>query len=141
MRINQLTETIMGCAIEVHRHRGPGRLEKAYEAALSRELHLKGIPYQRQKPLRMTYKGVTLPVGYPIDLLVSNWVVVEIKGVEVLLPIPSAQWLTDLKVGGYQGGLLLNFNVNQLRDGIRRRVLGLEESEKISAFSASLRST
>ncbi len=127
MRINLLTETIIGCAIEVHRHLGPGLLEKAYEVALSRELTLKGVEYQRQKPLAMTYKGVILPVGYRIDLLVDNLVVIEIKAVETLLPIHEAQLLTDLKVGEYQVGLLLNFNVNQLTQGIVRRVLGLEE--------------
>ena len=127
MRINQLTETIIGCAIEVHRHLGPGLLEKAYETALSRELKLSGIPYQRQKSLKMVYKGVTLPVGYRIDLLVDNLVVVEIKAVEALLAIHEAQLLTYLRVGGYQVGLLLNFNVSRLVDGIRRRVLGLAE--------------
>jgi GxxExxY protein len=127
MTANQLTEAIIGCAIEVHRHLGPGLLEKAYETALSRELTLNGISYQRQQPLKMVYKGITLPVGYRIDLLVKDIVVVEIKAVETLLPIHSAQLLTYLKVGGYQVGLLLNFNVPQLRDGIRRRVLGLEE--------------
>jgi GxxExxY protein len=127
MRVNQITEAIIGGAIEVHRHLGPGLLEKAYETALSRELQLLGIPYQPQKPLSMTYKGVTLPVGYRIDLLVDSTVVVEIKAVEALLPIHSAQLLTYLKVGGYQVGLLLNFNVPQLTQGIVRKVLGLEE--------------
>ena len=127
MRINRLTEAIIGCAIEVHRHLGPGLLEKAYETALSRELQLQGRPHQRQKPLPMIYKGVTLPVGYLIDLLVDLMVVVEIKAVEVLLAIHSAQLLTDLKVGGYQVGLLLNFNVPKLTQGIVRKVLGLEE--------------
>ena len=96
---------------------GPGLLEKAYETALARELQLQGIAYQRQKPLKMTYKGITLPVGYRMDLLVSNRVVVEIKAVESLLPLHEAQLLTYLKVGGYQVGLLLNFNVAILRDG------------------------
>ena len=137
MRINLVTETIIGCAIEVHRHLGPGLLEKAYEVALSRELTLKGVEHQRQKPLAMTYKGVSLPVGYRIDLLVDDLVVIEIKAVEALLPIHEAQLLTYLKVGGYQVGLLLNFvlsssdhpkgNVNQLTQGIVRRVLGLKE--------------
>lgn len=106
---------------------GPGLLEKAYEVALSRELTLKGVEHQRQKPLAMTYKGVILPVGYRIDLLVDNLVVIEIKAVEAILPIHEAQLLTYLKVGEYQVGLLLNFNVNQLTQGIVRRVLGLKE--------------
>jgi len=83
------------------------------------------LPYQKQ--LRMTYKGVTLPIGYRLDLLVDNRVVVEVKHGETLLPIHEAQLLTYLKLGGYQVGLLLNFNVPILRDGIRRKVLGLEE--------------
>jgi len=127
MRVNQITEAIIGCAIEVHRHLGPGLLENAYETALSRELQLQRIPFERQKPLAMKYKGVTLPVGYRIDLLVNSQVVLEIKAVETLLPIHSAQLLTYLKVGGYQVGLLLNFNVPQLTRGIVRKVLGLEE--------------
>ncbi|MBI1927295.1 GxxExxY protein [Candidatus Poribacteria bacterium] len=126
MNINQLTEAIIGGAIEVHRHLGPGLLENAYEVALCRELYLRRIPLLRQKPLKMTDKGVTLPIGYRLDLLVDNRVVVEVKAVETLLPIHEAPLLTYLKLGGYQVGLLLNFNVPQLRDGIRRKVLGLE---------------
>ena len=127
MNINQLTEAIIGGAIEVHRHCCPGLLENAYEVALCRELQLRRIPLSRQKQLRMTYKGVTLPIGYRLDLLVDNRVVVEVKAVETLLPIHEAQLLTYLKLGGYQVGLWLNFNVPILRDGIRRKVLGLEE--------------
>lgn len=127
MNLNRVTQRIIGSAIEVHRHLGPGLLEKAYEAALARELQLQGIAYQRQKPLKLTYKGITLPVGYRMDLLVLDRVVVEIKAVESLMPIHEAQLLTYLKVGGYQVGLLLNFNVAILRDGIRRKVLDFIE--------------
>ncbi|MBI1926263.1 GxxExxY protein [Candidatus Poribacteria bacterium] len=127
MRINQVTQTIIGAAIEVHRHLGPGLLESAYEAALCRELVLQGVSYQQQKPLPLTYKGITLPTSYRLDLVVSDAVVVEVKAVETLLPIHEAQLLTYLKLGGYQVGLLLNFNVPQLRDGIVRKVLGLVE--------------
>ena len=127
MRINQMTQTIIGCAIEVHRHLGPGLLESAYEVALCRELDLQRVAYQRQKPLPLTYKGITLPVSYRLDLLVDEAVVVEVKAVEHLLPIHEAQLLTYLKLGGYQVGLLLSFNVSQLRDGIVRKVLGLPE--------------
>lgn len=127
MRINQMTQTIIGAAIEVHRHLGPGLLESAYEAALCRELDLQHLAYQRQKPLPLTYKGITLPVNYRLDLVVSNAVVVEVKAVETVLPIHEAQLLTYLKLGGYQVGLLLNFNVSQLRDGIVRKVMGLQE--------------
>lgn len=127
MRINQMTQTIIGSAIEVHRILGPGLLENAYETALCRELALQRVPYQRQKRLVMNYKGVTLPVSYRLDLLVFEQVVVEVKAIETLLPIHEAQLLTYLKLGGYQVGLLLNFNVPILRDGIVRRVLGLQE--------------
>ena len=127
MRINQMTQTIIGCAIEVHRHLGPGLLENAYEAALCRELALQRVEYQQQKRLPLTYKGMALSVSYRLDVLVSDTVVVEVKAVEALLPIHEAQLLTYLKLGGYPVGLLLNFNVSQLRDGIARRVLGLEE--------------
>ena len=127
MRANQITQDIIGCAIEVHRHLGPGLLESAYEVALSRELYLQGIEYQRQKRLPLHYKGIDLSVSYRIDILVAETVVVEIKAVEKVLPIHEAQLLTYLKLGGYQVGLLLNFNVPQLRDGIVRKVLGLQE--------------
>ena len=127
MRINQMTQTIIGAAIEVHRYLGPGLLESAYEAALCRELDLQSVSYQRQKPLPLTYKGIMLPTNYRLDLVISDAVVVEVKAVETLLPIHDAQLLTYLKLGGYPVGLLLNFNVPILRDGIRRKVLGLEE--------------
>jgi len=127
MRINQMTQTIIGAAIEVHRHLGPGLLESAYEAALCRELALQRVAYQRQKRLALTYKGITLPQSYRLDLVVESAVVVEVKAVETVLPIHEAQLLTYLKLGGYHVGLLLNFNVSQLRDGIVRKVLGFTE--------------
>jgi len=127
MRPNQITQDIIGCAIQVHRHLGPGLLESAYEIALCRELDLQGIEYQRQKRLPLHYKGINLSVSYRIDILVAETVVVEIKAVEKVLPIHEAQLLTYLKLSGYQVGLLLNFNVPQLRDGIVRKVLGLQE--------------
>ena len=127
MRPNQITQDIIGCAIQVHRHLGPGLLESAYEIALCRELDLQGIEYQRQKRLPLHYKGINLSVSYRIDILVAEIVVVEVKAVEKVLPIHEAQLLTYLKLGGYQVGLLLNFNVPQLRDGIVRKVLGLQE--------------
>jgi GxxExxY protein len=127
MRINQITQTVIGAAIEVHRHFGPGLLEKAYEVALCRELSLQGVSFEQQKRLPLTYKGITLPKSYQMDLVVEQTVVIEVKAVETVLPIHEAQLLTYLKMGGYQVGLLLNFNVSQLRDGVRRRVLGLAE--------------
>ena len=126
MGINELTGDIIGSAIEVHRSLGPGLLESAYEACLCKELSLQGITFERQKSLPINYKGVNLDCGYRIDVLVGD-VVVEIKSVEKLLPIHDAQLLTYLKLSGCHVGLLVNFNVPVLRDGIRRRVLGLAE--------------
>lgn len=127
MNLNRVTQRIIGCAIEVHRHLGPGLLENAYQTALGRELQLQQLSFESQKKLTFEYKGVKLPVSYRIDLLVEQAVVVEIKAVEALLPIHEAQLLTYLKLGGLKVGLLLNFNVPVLTHGIRRRVLGLEE--------------
>ena len=127
MHINQLSYNIIGAAIEVHRVLGPGLLESAYEECLCHELDLRGLAYERQKPLPVVYKDVRLDAGYRIDILVENRVVLELKAVETLLPIHEAQLLTYLKLGGWQVGLLINFNVAVLKDGIRRRVLGLKE--------------
>jgi GxxExxY protein len=127
MHVNELTDAIIGSAIEVHKVLGPGLLEAPYEACICRELKLKGIPFERQKLLPVIYKGELLDVGYRIDILVANLVVVEIKSVEELLPVHEAQLLTYLKLGGWQVGLLINFNVALLKNGIRRRVLGLKE--------------
>lgn len=127
MEINRVTGTAIGAAIEVHRALGPGLLESAYEECLCRELSLRKIPFERQRPLPLKYKGVSLDCGYRFDLLVSDQVVVEVKAVEKLLPIHEAQLLTYLRLGGWKVGLLLNFNVPVLKRGIRRLVLGLEE--------------
>ena len=127
MRINELTELIIGAAIEVHRALGPGLLESAYEECLCRELSLRGISFQRQLPLPVVYKGLTLECGCRIDLLVDGIVVVEIKSVEKLGPIHDAQLLSYLKLGGWKVGLLINFNVPVLKDGIRRKVLDFDE--------------
>ncbi|MCX7765780.1 MAG: GxxExxY protein [Candidatus Sumerlaeia bacterium] len=127
MNINKLTEEIIGAAIEVHRALGPGLLESAYEECLCRELTLRKIPFERERKLPIEYKGIKLHCGYRLDLLIANLVVVEIKTVEALLPIHETQLLTYLKLGGWKVGLLINFNVPVLRDGVRRFVLGLEE--------------
>ena len=127
MHVNDLTEAIIGAAIEVHRALGPGLLESAYEECLCHELMLRGIPFERQRQLPVQYKGVALDCGYRVDLLVADLVVVEIKAVDGLLPIHDAQLLTYLKLGGWHVGLLVNFNVDKLRHGVRRRVLGLQE--------------
>jgi GxxExxY protein len=130
MKVNQVTEIIIGAAIEVHRALGPGLLESAYEECMCRELTLRQMPFERQHPLSVDYKGLHLDGGYRLDLLVANMVVMEIKAVEKLLPIHEAQLLTYLKLGGWKVGLLINFNVPVLKQGIRRRVLGLEEEQK-----------
>jgi len=123
MELNKLSEQIIGAAIEVHRALGPGLLESAYEECLCRELALRSIPFERQRSLPVQYKGVKLDFGYRIDLLVDESVVVEIKAVESVQPIHEAQLLTYLKLGGWKLGLLINFNVPILKEGIRRRIL------------------
>lgn len=127
MEINEVTEKIIGAAIEVHKLLGPGLLESTYEDCLCRELALHEIAFKRQLSLPVDYKGVKLESGLRIDLLVADLVVVEVKAVEKVLPVHEAQLLTYLKLGGWQVGLLINFNVAQLTQGIRRKVLNLEE--------------
>jgi GxxExxY protein len=123
LEINQITGEVIGAAIEVHKHLGPGLFESAYETCLSHELDLRSIPYERQKPLPVAYKGLLLESGYRIDLLVREMVVVEIKAVDTILPIHEAQLLTYLRLGGWKAGLLINFNIPVLKQGIRRRLL------------------
>ncbi|MGQ9681501.1 MAG: GxxExxY protein [Anaerolineae bacterium] len=121
-RVNQLTEAIISAGIEVHRALGPGLLESAYEECLCHELVEAGVPFERQRPLPVVYKGIHLDCGYRLDLLVADLVVVEIKAVDALLPVHEAQLLSYLKLGGWRVGLLMNF-VPLLKDGIRRKVL------------------
>jgi GxxExxY protein len=127
MRINEITESIIGAAIEVHRALGPGLLESAYEECLCQELALRGVPFERQRPLPLAYKGTRLDCGYRLDLVVAGAVVVEVKSVEGLLPIHEAQLMTYLRLGGWKVGLLINFNVPVLKQGICRRVLKFDE--------------
>jgi GxxExxY protein len=126
MHINEITHAIIGAAIEVHRTLGPGLLESAYEECLAHELSQRAIPFERQRPLPLEYKAVRLDCGYRLDLLVAGLVVVEIKSVEALQPIHDAQLLTYLRLGGWSTGLLINFNVVVLKDGIRRRVMNFQ---------------
>jgi len=123
---NELTREIIGSAMEVHRALGPGLLESAYEECLCRELSLRGVPFRRQVELPVSYKGATLDCGYRIDILVAERVVIELKAVDALQPLHEAQLLTYLRLGGWWVGLLINFNENVLRDGVRRLVLGPE---------------
>lgn len=128
--INDISSAIIGAAIEVHRTLGPGLLESAYEQCLAHEFSLRQIPFQRQKPLEIDYKGIRLDCTYRLDFVVADMVVVEIKAIEILLPIHQAQLLSYLKLGGWKLGLLINFHVPLLREGIKRVVLGLEEVPK-----------
>ncbi len=118
-----ITAQIIGAAIEVHRTLGPGLLESAYEACLCVELSERGLRVERQVALPLHYRGKRLDVGYRLDLVVEDEVVVEIKAIDALLAIHDAQLLTYLRLSGKRVGLLLNFNVPVLKDGIRRRVL------------------
>src|SRR2546430_2431666 len=127
MHVNQLTELVIARAIEVHRALGPGLLESAYEMCLCHELSLGRIPFERQKPIPLTYKGITLDCGYRADIVVDGRFLVEVKSVDALAAIQEAQLLSYLKLGGWQIGLLMNFNVQLLKSGIRRRVLNLPE--------------
>ena len=119
----QLTHTIIGAAIEVHRALGPGLLESAYEECLCHELGLRQLAFQRQVPLPLTYKGVDLDCGYRLDLVVAQTVLLELKAVAQILPIHEAQLLTYLRLSKMKIGLLINFNVPVLKQGINRMVL------------------
>jgi GxxExxY protein len=123
VEFDELSNRVIGCALEVHRVLGPGLLESTYEQCLPRELGLAGIAFQLQAPLPVEYKGVKLDCGYRIDVLVEDELVLEIKSVEQLRPIHEAQLLTYLKLSGRHAGLLLNFNVRLLKHGLKRLVL------------------
>jgi GxxExxY protein len=117
------TSPIIGAAIEVHRHLGPGLLESAYEECLCHELHLRGLGFKRQIEIPVLYKGLKLDCGYKLDLIIQDEIILELKSVEKLLPVHEAQLLTYLKLTGKKVGLLINFNVPLLTQGIIRRVL------------------
>ena len=119
-RGTEITEAIIGAAIEVHRHLGPGLLESIYEAALAYELTQRGFQVERQKPMPLSYKGLQFEEGYRIDLFVAGEVIVELKCVDTLLPIHDAQVISYLKLAGKKVGLLINFKVPLLKDGVRR---------------------
>jgi GxxExxY protein len=124
--INQLTHEVIGASIEVHRKLGPGLLESAYRKCLCRELMLRQISFERERPLPLEYKGIRLECGYRVDILVGGIVAVEVKSVEALAPIHDAQLLTYLRIGGWRVGLLINFNVVVLKDGIHRKIMGYD---------------
>jgi len=120
MDINDLTGNIIGAAIEVHKVLGPGLLESTYEECLCHELALRNISYQRQVTIPLDYKGMRLECGYRLDLLVESCVLVEMKACESIQPIHEAQLLTYLKLANLKLGLLINFNVPVLKEGIKR---------------------
>jgi GxxExxY protein len=118
-----ISNKVIGLAIEIHRILGPGLLESAYEECFALELRQSAIRFQRQFPLAVTYKGLALDCGYRLDFVIEEYLVVELKSVERLLPIHEAQLLTYLKLSGMRIGLLMNFNTRLLKDGIKRLVL------------------
>ena len=121
--INDITYKIIGCAYEVHKILGPGLLESTYETCLCYELEKQGLKFEKQKELMINYKGATLNNGYRIDILVEDSIVLELKSVENLLPIHTAQILTYLKLSEHNLGLLINFNVTNLQNGIHRYII------------------
>ena len=125
MDINDLSREIIGAAIEVHRALGPGLLESAYEECLCHELGLRGLFNERQKALPVIYKGRELDCGYRLDIVVENQIILELKSCDRIMPIHRAQLLTYLKLSGLKLGLLLNFNVALMKEGIVRLVNNL----------------
>lgn len=123
MNVNEITEKVIGASIDVHKVLEPGLLESAYEECLCYELDQRNITFARQYNLPIRYKGVSIDCGYRIDLLVEKKVVIELKAIERLLPIHDAQLLSYLKLGDWKVGLLINFNVPVLKQGIRRKII------------------
>ena len=124
--VKDYSDQIIGAAIEVHRSLGPGLLESAYEQCLAHELALRGIPFKTQVPLPVRYKEVNLDCGYRLDFLVGETTIVELKAVESLLPLHEAQLITYLKLSKLPVGLLMNFNVRLMKNGIKRMVLNFD---------------
>jgi len=118
----RITEAIIGAAIEVHKALGPGLLESAYEECLCHELEVRELDYDRQRPLPVVYKGVRLECGHRLDVVVEDIVLVELKAVDTILPVHEAQLLTYLRLSGKKVDLLINFDVEKLREGIVRKV-------------------
>jgi GxxExxY protein len=123
MEFDLISKEIIGCAIEVHRTLGPGLLESAYEECLVYELLKRGLYVERQKPIPLIYKEIRLDCGYRLDLLVENCVVVELKSIEAFAPVHEAQILTYMRFSKKKTGLLINFNVTVLKNGLKRFVL------------------
>jgi len=127
MQANEISRRVIGACIEIHRSLGPGLLEFAYEECLCHELNLQDLAFERQKILPVAYKGIKLDCGYRLDVVVADQVIIELKRVPELLPVHEAQLLTYLKLSGLRLGLLVNFNVPVLKNGIKRIVNNLPE--------------
>lgn len=123
MQFDNVSNQAIGCALEVHRHLGPGLLESTYKHCLARELSLKGVEFKTEAPLPVEYKGMMLDCGYRIDMLVESQLIVELKAVEKILGVHEAQLLTYMKLARISVGLLINFNAPRLKEGLRRYVL------------------
>jgi GxxExxY protein len=128
-RLDQISHRIIGAAIEVHRHLGPGLLESAYQSCLAFELKQLGVKLEEQKPLPVVYKHVKLDCGYRLDLVVEDEIIVEIKAIEKLLPIHEAQLLSYLRLAEKRVGLLMNFHVPVLKNGLKRIVNEFPDAE------------
>jgi GxxExxY protein len=126
--MNRITETVIGCCIEIYKTLGPGLLESAYEECLCHELHLAGLRFEKQRPLPVRYKGVRLDYGYRLDIIVEQCIILEIKSVDRLTSVHQAQMLTYLKMTGLTLGLLINFNIPALKTGIRRIVNNFDDA-------------
>lgn len=122
-QFDELSRKVIGCAIEVHRCLGPGLLESSYQRCLSRELEMNDIEHQCEVPLPIEYKGISIECGYRVDVTVAGSLILELKSVKKLDPIHEAQLLTYMKLSDIRIGLLLNFNVSRLKDGMKRYVL------------------
>ena len=120
---SDLSHRVIGCAIEVHKHLGPGLLESAYQRCLAHELHLNNIPFETEAPLPIEYKGTRLDCGYRMDILVGNAIILELKSVDAIHPIHEAQILSYMKLASLRYGFLINFNVPILKNGLRSFVL------------------
>ena len=123
MEFDELSNKVIGCALEVHRNLGPGLLESTYEQCLAYEMKTAGMAFKLQHALPVEYKNIKLDCGYRIDMLVDNSIIIELKSVDKILPIHQAQLLTYMKLADISIGLLINFNVKYLKDGIKRMVL------------------
>lgn len=123
MEFDELSKAVIGCAIEVHRTLGPGLLESTYEQCLAHELSLKGIAFKLQWPIAVDYKGLGIDCGYRVDVLVEDALILELKSVEQVKEIHKAQLLTYMKLAQIATGLLINFNVKRLQNGIKRFVI------------------